>query len=87
MRLLAAVTLIELTAERLSTALLNVLHSPPVAGAHPVAAFRAGSGAMHMEDRSEFDQHSSRMTRWIAPQPRGVALAVRWVETLVVVGA
>ena len=79
MRLLAAVTLIELTAERLSTALLNVLQSPPVAGEHPVAAWSAGSGAMHTEDRSELDHHRSRMTRLIATQPSCVALAVRWV--------
>ena len=72
-------TLRELTAERLRTAWLNVLQSPPVAGEHPVAALSAGSGAMHTEDLSALDHHRSRMTRWIATQPSWVALAVRWV--------
>ncbi len=79
MRLLAAVTLIELTAERLSAALLNILHGPPVTRKQPVAEFSAVIGAMQAEDLSELDHHRSRMTRLIATEPSCSALAVRWV--------
>ena len=79
MRFPAAVTLIELTAERLSAALLNVLHGPPVSGKQLVAEFRAVGGAMQAEDLRELDHHRSRMTRLIVAQLSCAALAVRWV--------
>jgi hypothetical protein len=79
MRLLAAVTLLELTAERLSAAWLNVLHGPPVSGKPRVAECRAVGGAMPAEDLRALDPHRSRRTRVIVAQLSGAALAVRWV--------
>ena len=79
MRFPAAVTLLELTAERLSAAWLNVLHGPPVSGKPLVAELPAVGGAMQAEDLHELDHHRSRMTRLIVAQLSGTALAVRWV--------
>ena len=76
---LAGLTVIDLAAERLRAALLNVLHGPPMTGQHPVAKLRAVLGAMDAENIRDLHHHRSPMRRLMASAPRCSALAVRCV--------
>ena len=82
----AGLTVRDLAAERLRAAPLNVLHGSPMTGKHPAATCRAVRGAMEAEYVSDLHHHRSRRRRLMASAPRCSALAVRCVETLVVVG-
>jgi len=83
---LAGLTMIDLGAERLRAAPLDVLHGPQMTGQHPVPTCRAVGGAMDAENRSALHHHRSPRRRLMAAAPRCSALAVRCVETRVVVG-
>ena len=75
----AGLTVIDLAAESLRAAPLNVVHGPKMTGKHPVAKFRAVLGAMEAENVSYLHPHRSLMRRLMACDPSCSALAVRWM--------
>jgi hypothetical protein len=76
---LAALTVIDLAAERLRAVLRKVLHGPAMTGQHPVATCGTVRGAMDAEKICDLHHHRSAMTRVMAAAPRCAALAVKCV--------
>src|SRR5882724_3726975 len=79
-------TVIDRAGARLRAARRHIRQGPPMPGPPPVATCGTGRGAMEAEHRRVLPPHRSAMTRWRAAAPRCAALAVRGVETRVVVG-